>query len=320
MRVEIGGETRVAGQFGKLTIGFKRVEYALTLPPHFAIDEVARHHQRQLALRLNGQVGVISDIDAVAARGHTDTDLAAGILKRRKLRFQTAQQCQPRHIVEQPGRVVSIPQRHCVDPFVTQAGRCKRSTNGRQRQFAQCPGIGDPGRRQDRILCCRSPQNRDSRIGDHIGMKRFDAFHVDEMAEMERLGNLAAQRPAVLVLQPPVCADETKHTPGSQQVQRALVERHVQVGPVIERVEAAPVLVQQRTRNAFLPHIGWIADDHVESFFKPAEKEVVTDQPCNAQGLRIGGAQARFPQQLFQTHRCGSVAGWMQFDRAHRVP
>jgi hypothetical protein len=85
------------------------------------------------------------------------------------------------------------------------------------------------------------PDNDDGRIGDHIGQERVCVHHVHEAFKVKRISNVPTQRAAVAVLDPAIRADEAKVAPRGQKRQRALNERHVDIGAIEDRTKASPI-------------------------------------------------------------------------------
>ncbi|WP_197676880.1 hypothetical protein [Erythrobacter sp. HL-111] len=72
--------------------------------------------------------------------------------------------------------------------------------------------------------------------------------------------------------------------PFASNASGALDEGHIDVGAIIDRLEALPVLRSSAVRNALLPNIGRVADDMCEACGQVGQQEVALHQPDIAQG------------------------------------
>src|SRR6185312_35105 len=88
------------------------------------------------------------------------------------------------------------------------------------------------------------------------------------------------QRPAVAVFHPAVRTDKPELPTKCEQRERALYEGDVDVRSIVDGTVASAVFFHQSVWNAFLPHIGRIADDMREGPLDRHQQEISLMQPA----------------------------------------
>ena len=111
---------------------------------------------------------------------------------------------------------------------------------------------------------------------------------------MERVGDQAAQAPAVARLHEPVRADESQHAVPRENRQRALEERNVYVATFGERAVPHPVGGLPAGIDVVKADVRRVPDHDVEAFRERMQEEVLAEEPAPRQPvgdvLRAAGA------------------------------
>ena len=101
----------------------------------------------------------------------------------------------------------------------------------------------------------------------------------------------------------------------SQQRQRTLDKRHIDIGAIKDRAKAPPIFSHQHVGDQFLPHVGRVADNVCEFLLERQQQEIALPQPSLAQGAALRCRQTVFLQHFRRDGAGLLVAGAMQFDR-----
>src|SRR3990172_6062195 len=105
-------------------------------------------------------------------------------------------------------------------------------------------------------------------------MKRISIHHVNEILQMESVGDHLPQWSTVTVFHPAIRADEPDRALRHQVIQGLFDERNIQVRPIVKRIKAMTVFRKQNGRDQFLPHVRGITHDMSKLKRQIGEKEI----------------------------------------------